>query len=104
MKPGGAALQLFYPQARARLAWARRAKSAKRPARSFGNAAAAIIAALSVESAGGGKNTGQESEAARAAARRPALDATPPEMMSDRAPICSMHTAARRRSSSMTVY
>ena len=72
-------IQLFY--ARARLAWARSEKSENCPFRSFGNAAAAIIAALSVESAGVGKNTGQESPAALRGARRPAFDATPPEMM-----------------------
>ena len=48
---------------------ARSEKSEKFPARSFGNAAAAIMAALSVESAGVGKKTGQERPAARAAVR-----------------------------------
>src|SRR5579863_5731948 len=99
---GGEAFQPFY--ARARLACARSEKSENIPARSFGNAAAAIMAALSVESAGVGKNTGHASPAARAAERRPALEATPPEIIRDRAPISSMQTAARRNSSSITVY
>ena len=52
--------------------------------------------------AGAGKNTGQGRTAASAAARRPELQATPPEMISDRAPMRSAETAARVRSSRIT--
>ena len=62
------------------------------------------MAALSVESAGVGKKTGQESLATLAAARRPAFEATPPDMIRLLAPISSALLAARRSSSSMTVY
>src|ERR1700681_534481 len=86
-----------------RLACARSEKSSKRPCRSFGKAAAAIIAALSVERPGVGKNTGYGRCAFRAAARRPELQATPPEMINVRAPIFSAEAVERRSSSSITV-
>lgn len=66
-------------------------------------AAAAIMTALSVESAGVGKYTGHGEFALRAAARRPALDATPPEMINALAPISSAEAMARHSSSSITV-
>src|SRR5689334_17371308 len=89
--------------ASAKPAVALRSKSSNSPRRSFGNAAAAIIAALSVDSAGVGKNTGQGRLALLAAARNPAFAATPPEMITARAPISSAAAATRRSSSSITV-
>jgi len=46
----------------------------------FGNAAAAIIAALSVDRPGDGKYTDKPTPCPRAAARNPELQATPPEI------------------------
>src|SRR5712691_13382559 len=69
--------------ASARFASARRVASANSPRANFGNAAAAIIAALSVERPGSGKKTGYARRILFAllfpAMRRPALHATPPE-------------------------
>jgi hypothetical protein len=48
----------------------------------FGNAAAAIMAALSVDKPGERKYTGYASLAFRAAVRKPELRATPPEIIS----------------------
>ena len=72
---------------------------ANSPSSNFGNAAAAIIAALSVDNAAEGNSALYFA----AAFRKPELHATPPEMIIDRAPISSADRSARRSSSSITV-
>src|SRR5580704_5595629 len=62
-----------------RLACARKVKSANSARASLGKAAAAIMAALSVERPGAGKKTGYGTLLDWAAARKPELQATPPE-------------------------
>ena len=79
-------------------------KSAKSPRWYFGMAAAAIMAALSVERPGVGKSTGYGRAADSATRRRPELHATPPEIIIERAPIASAAEAARFKSSSITVF
>src|ERR1700724_1106310 len=85
-----------------RFAWAAISSPANCPAASLGNAAAAIIAALSVESPGEGKCTGYGNRADWAAARNPVLQATPPETIKERAPMRSAEAAARVSSSVIT--
>src|ERR1700730_3687101 len=77
-------------------------KPANSPRASLGNAAAAIIAALSVDKPGEGKYTGYGNPAVLAAARRPELHATPPDTIRLHAPFCPADAAARRSSSVMT--
>src|SRR5579862_127007 len=89
-------------QASVRFARAITPKSANSPRTSLGNAAAAIIAALSVASAGDGKCAGHGSPAERAAARKPLLEATPPAIISERAPIRPAESPARVSSSRIT--
>src|SRR5262249_13719284 len=89
--------------AKARLAFAASVKSANSPRPYFRNAAAAIMAALSVERWGVGKRTGIPTFGVCAASRKPELHATPPDTMRERALISPADFAARRNSSSMTV-
>src|SRR5579863_515778 len=91
------------PYSNARWAWARRVRSAEEWQVSFEKAAAAIMAALSVDSPGDGKKTGHGRRRASAALRKPVLQATPPETIKLREPVSSTQRAARRNNSSITV-
>src|SRR5579871_1312790 len=97
---------LFLNHASGRDAVALREVSARKPARKRGQAAAAIIAALSVERARLGKKVCIPTALPRSskAVRSCALAATPPETRIVEAPDCSAAAKVRSRRSRTTVF